>query len=324
MDAPTPDPTDPTDPRAVAVVGAGLMGHAIALEFALAGLAVRLTDRTDAILAAAIDTVADDLAALVRLGRVEQAAVAPTLARIGPTTDLGHAVAGADLVVEAISEDLDRKRRLFADLDRRCPPHVVLASNTSSFMPSLLAAGIRHPERLLVTHYFNPAHLLPLVEVVPHPATDEAVVARVVRLLRGIGKAPVVVRQEAPGFVGNRLQMALLREAAAIVAAGIATAADVDAVVTAGFGRRLAVAGPFAVADLAGLDVTLRVMEELLPSLASEREPPPMLRDAVAAGRLGVKTVAGLYDWSPDAIRAARERVAAAIAAAPPPVVAGG
>jgi 3-hydroxybutyryl-CoA dehydrogenase len=308
----------------VAVIGAGLMGHAIALEFALAGLDVRLTDRDAATLEHGRLWIADDLAALVSLGAVDPARADAALARVRPTADLTATILGADLVVEAVSEDLDLKRRLFADLDAACPSETVLASNTSSFMPSVLAASLRRPDRLLVTHYFNPAHLLPLVEVVPHPATDEAVVERVVGLYQRIGKTPVVIRREAPGFVGNRLQMALLREALAIVEAGIASATDVDAVVAAGFGRRLAAAGPLAVLDLAGLDVTLRVMEELLPSMASATDPPRAMRDAVAAGRLGVKSGAGIYDWTTEGVRAAREGIARALVAAPEPIRGGG
>lgn len=307
----------PAEPAVVAVIGAGLMGHAIAQEFALGGLAVRLCDRNEEILGAAKRAVAVDLDALVRAGIIDGERVAPALERVRTTSTLATALAGADLVVEAVSEDLPLKRRLFAEMDELCPAGVILASNTSSYMPSLLASAVRRPERLLVTHYFNPAHLLPLVEVVPNPQTAPEVVDRVVRLLARIGKTPVVVRREVPGFVGNRLQMAILREAMAIVEAGIASPADVDAVVTAGFGRRLGVAGPFAIADMAGLDVNLRVMEELLPSMAAGREPPRMLQEAVAAGRLGTKSLAGVYDWTAESARAAREQVGNALLNAP-------
>jgi 3-hydroxybutyryl-CoA dehydrogenase len=306
MPEPLPQPT-------VAVIGAGYMGHAIALGFALAGFRVGLHDRTAAILADAQRVVADDLALLVGLGAVDEAAVGPAQARIRPTTDLADAVAGADLVVEAVTEDLDVKRRLFAELDALCPPPVVLASNSSSFMPRLLAEAVARPDRLLVAHYFHPAHLIPLVEVVPGPATSERAVETAVSLLEQAGKLPVVIRQELPGFVGNRLQVALFREALAIVEAGIASPAEVDAVVTAGFGRRLGVAGPFTLMDMAGLDVNLRVMEELLPSIASGHDPSPRLREAVAAGRLGVKTGGGLLDWPPETAAAAKARLARAL-----------
>lgn len=312
--------SDPDEPTVVAVIGGGLMGHAIAQEFALGGLDVRLCDRTEEVLSGAVRAMAVDLDALVRAGIVDGDRIAPAMARVRTTPNLAEAVTGADLVVEAVSEDLALKRRLFAEMDELCPAGVILASNTSSYMPSLLAGAVRRPERLLVTHYFNPAHLLPLVEVVPNPQTAPGVVDRVVRLLARIGKTPVVVRKEAPGFVGNRLQMAILREAMAIVEAGIATPADVDAVVTAGFGRRLGVAGPFAIADMAGLDVNLRVMEELLPSMAAGSDPPRMLQDAVATGRLGTKSLAGIYEWTEASARAAREQVGTALLNAPSPI----
>ncbi len=309
-----------SEPSVVAVIGAGLMGHAIAQEFALGGLEVRLCDRNEEILAKAKQAVAVDLDALVRAGIVPNERVAPALAAIRATPNLPDAIGGADFVVEAVSEDLPLKQRMFAEMDALCPPEVILASNTSSYMPSLLASAVERPERVLVTHYFNPAHLLPLVEVVPNPQTAPEVVERVVRLLTRIGKTPVVVRREVPGFIGNRLQMAILREAMALVEDGVASPEDVDSVVTAGFGRRLGVAGPFAIADMAGLDVNIRVMEELLPSMAAGSEPPRMLREAVAAGRLGTKSLAGVYDWTEESVRAAREQVGKALLATPDPV----
>jgi 3-hydroxybutyryl-CoA dehydrogenase len=168
---------------------------------------------------------------------------------------------------------------------------------------------------VLVAHYFHPPHLLPLVELVPSPATAPETLEAVRRLLAGIGKRPVVLRREVAGFVGNRLQAALFREALAIVGQGIATPEEVDAVVSSGFGRRLAVVGPFAAMDLAGLDVLLRVMEQLLPEIAASPETPPLLRETVAGGRLGVKSGAGFHDWPPEAAREVRERLARALVA---------
>ena len=306
-----------TDPgvRRIAVVGAGYMGHGIALEFALAGYPVRLHDRTDAILAGALAAVAADLATLADAGTIGPDRTVGALGRIAPTTRLAEAVADADLVVEAVPEDLPLKRAVFAELDALAPPPAILASNTSTFPPSALAGATRRPEKVLVAHYFHPPHLLPLVELVPSPATAPEALEAVRRLLTGIGKRPVVLGREVAGFVGNRLQAALFREALTIVEQGIATAEDVDAVVTNGFGRRLAVVGPFAAMDLAGLDVLLRVMEQLLPEIAASPETPPLLRETVAGGRLGVKSGAGFHDWPPEAAREARERLARALVA---------
>ncbi len=219
------------------------------------------------------------------------------------------------MVIEAVFEDLPLKQRIFADLDRLTPPRAILASNSSSFMPSALAASTGRPDRVLVAHYFNPPHLLPLVEVVRGPQTSNETVATMAALLRHIGKRPAIIQKEAPGFVGNRLQMALFREALAIVEAGIASPEDVDVVVKNGFGRRLAAAGPFEVFALAGLDLVLAVAEQLMPVIDSRPEVPALLRETVARGEHGVKTGSGFYEWTPEEGEALRQRVAKALIA---------
>ena len=299
--------------RRVAVVGAGLMGHGIAQEFALAGYAVALHDVSEDRLRAATEGMRANLAALAAAGLVEVGAVEAVPAAIRASTDLGTVVGDADVVIEAVTEDLAIKRRLFGEFDRLCAPGTILASNSSSFMPSALASTTARPDRVLVAHWFNPPHLLPLVEVVRGPATSDATVETTVAILRQIGKRPAVVNKEAPGFIGNRLQLALVREALAIVANGIATPEDVDVVVRNGFGRRLAAAGPFEVAELAGLDLMLAVAEQLFPSIDRSPEPPPILREKVARGELGVKTGQGFYAWTPEEAAALKGRVATAL-----------
>ena len=301
--------------RRVAVIGAGLMGHGIAQEFAVAGYEVALNDVSEERLARAIEAMRANLRQLADLGLVppERAVAAP--GEVRTTTNLAAAVGDADVVIEAIFEDLPLKRRIFADLDRLAPPRAILASNSSSFMPSALAAATGRPDRVLVAHYFNPPHLLPLVEVVRGPQTSDETVATMAALLRQIGKRPAIIQKEAPGFVGNRLQMALFREALAIVEAGIASPEDVDVVVKNGFGRRLAAAGPFEVFALAGLDLVLAVAEQLMPVIESRPEVPALLRDTVARGDLGVKTGSGFYTWTPEEGEALRQRVAKALIA---------
>ncbi len=300
--------------RRIAVVGAGLMGHGIAQEFAVAGYDVALHDVSEERLARALEGIAENLRALAGLGLADAALAGAVPAAIRAGTDLGEVVADADVAIEAVTEDLPLKQRIFGELDRRCPPHAILASNSSSFMPSQLAPATGRPDRVLVAHYFNPPHLLPLVEVVRGPATSDETVETVRALLTRIGKRPAVVRKEAPGFVGNRLQMALFREALAIVEAGIATPEDVDVVVRNGFGRRLAAAGPFEVFALAGFDLVLAVAEQLVPTLESSPEVPAPLRETVARGELGVKTGKGFYEWTPAEAAALKARVAGALA----------
>ncbi len=295
--------------KRIAVVGAGLMGHGIAQEFAAAGYGVGLYDVADERLRQARTGIAANLAALEAAGIVAVGRSAATLARIKTSTDLGETVGDADVVIEAAPEDLPLKQSLFGALDRLCPSRTILASNTSSFPPSTLAGATRRPDRVLVTHYFNPPYLLPLVEVVRGSATSDATMATVVALMEGIGKRPAVVQREAPGFIGNRLQHAVVREALSIVRQGIATPEEVDKVIKHGFGRRMAVAGIFETSDAAGLDVVLAVAGELFPAIESSSEVPSLLRAKVERGELGLKSGTGFYDWPPGAAEALRARI---------------
>ncbi len=224
-------------------------------------------------------------------------------------------MADVDLVVEAVSEDIAVKQAIFAALDAAVPPHAILASNSSTFMPSRMAAATNRPEQVIVAHYFNPPHLLPLVELVRGADTSDQTVEALRSLYLRIGKSPAVVQKEAPGFVGNRLQMALFREALAIVEAGLASPEDVDTIIKTGFGRRLSVAGVFEIFDAAGLDVTLAVADQLFPDIDTAPTVPPYLRDRVTQGDLGVKSGRGFYDWPPESAAALRSRIGAALAA---------
>lgn len=288
----------------IAVIGAGLMGHGIAQEFAAAGKVVTLHDVSPDLLRNVRAGIRENLEAL---GRPSD--VAATLARIRFTVDLADAVGDADVVIEAVTENLELKQHLFRDLDRLCPPQTILASNTSSFLPSQLAELTQRADRIAVAHYFNPPYLLPLVEIVRGESTSDETVAVLRALLEGIGKSPVVVQQELAGFIGNRLQMALLREALALVERGVASPADVDTVIRNGFGRRLAVAGIFEIFDIAGWDTVLAAAEEILPTLEARPDPAPLLRAKVARGELGLKRGRGFYDWTPEGAEALRERI---------------
>jgi 3-hydroxybutyryl-CoA dehydrogenase len=303
-----------SDIQRIAVVGAGLMGHGIALEFAAYGYDVQLHDRDEAQLERARGGIAEGLDQLAEIGRVSPAALTSASERIAMGTDLCATVANADLVIEAVTEDLDVKLALFHDLDRWTAPRAILASNTSTFLPSKLAAATQRPDRVLVTHYFNPPYLLPLVELVRGPDTSDETIETMRDLYQRLGKAPAVVQKEVPGFVGNRLHMSLYREALAIVAAGIASPEDVDTIVKTGFGRKLGVVGPFELSDSSGLDVFLAVTERLFPVIDASSEVSPLLRDRVARGELGVKSGAGFYHWTPEAIAALKQRMGQGLA----------
>jgi 3-hydroxybutyryl-CoA dehydrogenase len=282
----------------VAVIGAGVMGHGIAQLFAVAGAAVRLHDVDMPRLEGALREVDRSLRLLVEEGVLGASAATAARARIRPTTDLDEALRGAALVTECIPEILDAKHALLARVERVVAADALVVSNTSTFPIARLAEGAVHPERMAITHYFNPAQLVPLVEVVPHPSMPSGRVDRVMAILEEIGKRPVLLRRDVPGFVANRLQAALVREALHLLATGVASAEDIDTVLTEGPGVRWPFLGPVEMVDLGGLDVWRRVIDNLAPELCREEGAPAVLRELVERGDLGAKTGAGFHDYA--------------------------
>ena len=261
----------------LAVVGAGLMGHGIALDFALAGYDVRLYSRTEASVQKGLRTIQASLDRLIELGVVtgEQAESVPT--RIHAISNLAEAVGNVDVVIESVYEDLALKQQLFQQLDEMCPERTILASNTSSFMPSMLALATKRPDRVLVTHFVNPPFLVPLVEVVPNGETSDETIDITRGLLTRIGKRPVILHKEVQGFLTNRIQAAVLREALWLVENDIASPQDVDTAIKTSIGRRWAVAGVFEVLEIAGWDLLYAILSGLQPHLASSPHISPVL-----------------------------------------------
>src|ERR1700689_958434 len=285
----------------IAVVGAGLMGHGIAQVFALAGHDVKITDT----LVANLDTVAARIAANLReLGDDEKA-----VERVQPCVDLTEAVRDADFIVEAVSENLALKQKLFAELKFRARSDAILASNTSGIPITAPMADRIRKERALGTPWWNPPFLVPLVEVIETQWTSPQAVAWTMQLHEAAGKKPAHVKKDVPGFIGNRLQHALWREAISLVEHGICDAATVDAVIKASFGRRLAVLGPLENADLVGTDLTLAIHDTVLPAIDSRPAASPYLQDLVADGKLGFKSGQGFRKWSPEQQAALRTKV---------------
>ena len=295
--------------RQIGVVGAGLMGHGIAQEFASAGYNVRMHDVTDARLDTARAQIERNLSTLAGNAVIQEESIAPTLKRIQTNTELSAVTENADFVVEAVTEDLALKQQIFAELDGICPPHTILASNTTALMPSQIGVKTERKDKILNTHYFNPPYLIPLVELIRSPDTSDETVAVTFDLLTAIGKTPAIIEKEALGFVGPRLQAALIREAFSIVEQGIASAETVDLVVRNSFGRRLSVAGPFEVFELAGWDLVLAAFEELYKDLNSSSDINPLLRQMVESGQLGVKSKEGFYSWTDEKIEELRDRM---------------
>ena len=286
----------------IAVVGAGLMGHGIAQVFALAGHDVSIYDSV----AASLDSAkARILTNLKDLGDDPKA-----VERVTPQADLAAAVREADYVVEAVSEDLPLKQRLFVEIERHVRGDTILASNTSVIPITAIMQGLARRERALGTHWWNPPFLVPLVEVIETQWTSPEVVAWTMKLHGDAGKTPAHVKKDVPGFIGNRLQHALWREAIALVEQGICDAETVDAVVKASFGRRLPVLGPLENADLVGTDLTLAIHNTVLPAIDSRPEPSPYLQKLVADKKLGFKSGEGFRRWSPDEQMALRATLA--------------
>ena len=295
--------------RRIAVIGAGLMGHGIAQIFAGKEWRVSLTDVDEAILSKAVQGIRANLTFLAQNGIGALEDVEPALDRIRTTLSLEEAAADADFVIEAIAERLDLKQGLFSRLDTMCPSKTILATNTSVMSITEIASKSKNRARIVGTHFWNPPYLVPLVEVVPGNDTVPEVVDSTYDVLKKVGKHPVKVRRDVPGFVGNRLQHALWREAISIVDQGIADAATVDEVIKNSFGIRLPVLGPLETADMVGLDLTLQIHDYILRHLDRSTEPAPVLKEKVRQGDLGFKTGKGFQEWGAESIDECRRRL---------------
>ncbi|MFT3987548.1 3-hydroxyacyl-CoA dehydrogenase family protein [Aestuariivirga sp.] len=287
----TPDKLD-----TVAVIGNGIIGHGIAQIFASAGKRVIMVGRNEASLAAAMEKIRASLGDFAQHGLVKEADIPTIAARITPTTRLEDA-APAQLVIEAVTEDLALKHELFGKLDAICPPPAVLGS--SSGQPaSVLVQNVKHRARVIATHFWYPPQLIPLVEVCAGPETSPDVTRWVCDQLKAAGKAPAVIDREIPGFIGNRLQFAMLREAWALWASGAASAEAIDTVVKNSFGRRVGITGPLESADAGGLFTMYHFGASLMPHLDREPLPSPAIRTMVEEGANGLASGRGVYDWS--------------------------
>ncbi len=280
----------------LAVIGNGIIGHGVAQVFATAGKKVVLVGRAQDSLERALGRIRSSLDDFVAHGLLAAGAVESVLRRITPTLRLEDAAA-AELVIEAVTEDLALKHDIFARLDKICPPPVVLAS--SSGQPaSALIARVSAPERVVAAHFWYPPQLIPLVEICGGPQTSPDVVAFTVAAVRAAGKEPVVINREIAGFIGNRLQFAMLREAWALWASGAASAEAIDAVVRNSFGRRVAITGPLESADVGGLSTMYHFGRSLIPDLDRAPEPSEAVARLVADGANGLSNKRGVHDWT--------------------------
>ncbi len=281
-----------------AVIGAGTMGHGIAQAFAQGGWEVWLVDLRPDILQHALIQLKADLRLFQEQGLLTVAESEVVLSRIKVTVNPEEAVRDADFVTEAVSEDMAVKKRVFKMLDEQTSRDAILASNTSGLNISEIAAATRTPMRVVGTNWWNPPQIIPLVEIMRGENTTEETLERTRAVLKSIGKKPITILKPIQGFVGNRLQMALFREAMSLLEKGIASIEDIDTAVSFGPGFRYPVLGPFRVSDFGGLDVFHHLSEELFNDLDRSSAPPSIMKRLVENGRIGVKSGRGFYDYT--------------------------
>lgn len=288
--------------KKVSVIGAGTMGHGIAQAYAQEGYTVAITDVAKPALTGVKDRIKSNLETLAHEGLIPAKEIANIVARITVVDSLEDAVRDADMVTEAIIEDLPAKTKLFPEMEKFCSPECILASNTSSFPMTQIAARMARPERAIVTHWMNPPYLVPLVEVVPGEKTSGETCQTAYEILLKIKKVPVKLQKEILGFLINRIQTAMNREVYHLLEIGAASAEDIDRAVVTSLGFRLAFLGPLLVRDLAGLDVDDKVCETILPVLDSSTQVNKLLRDKVKRGEYGTKTGKGFFSYTPESI----------------------
>jgi len=284
----------------LAIIGSGTMGHSIALNAAWSGFIVRMYGLNETDLNKGLEGIRNKLLILNDNGLISSRDIEEIQARISICQSIDDAVEGSTFVIECIPEDLVLKQQLFNHLDNICAPDVILATNTSGLSLNLIASGTKNPERTVITHFWNPAHLIPLVEILRTDRTSDDTFNRTMSLLKFMDKKPIEVKKEVPGLVGNRLQFALFREAQYLLEEGIASKEDIDAAVTYSIGRRLPVTGPLLSADMGGLDVFASISDYLFEDLSKSDRSFPTLKKLVEQKKLGNKTAEGYYEWDED------------------------
>ena len=280
------------------VVGTGTMGPGIAQILAQHDVGVRIYDIEHEQLRKARDAIGRNVKLMCDAGFVSKEDAEKIGLRIEETQDLNVAVEGVDLVIEAIPEVLELKKAIFADLDRVCAEETILASNTSGLSITAIAGATNRPDKVVGMHWWNPPIIIPVIEIIRGERTHDTTVQTVENLVRKIHKVPVLVQKDVPGFLGNRLQYALMREAIALLEEGVASAQDIDTMIKAGIGFKFPVMGPLETIDMAGLDIYHRVSQYLYKHLDNAESPPPMVDQKVRKNELGLKSGKGFYDYA--------------------------
>lgn len=299
-----------SDKKKIAVLGAGVMGTGIGQTFAMKGHEVMMIYvYDDKLRAKPIETMTENLKVLAENGVLDEAEIPEITGRVRCTESLEEAAGFADIIFECIVENLAVKQDYFAKLDALCPESTILATNTSAISVTEIAEKSVHKDRIIGTHYWNPAYLVPLVEVIKTGYVSEKTVKETYELLEGAGKMPVIVQKDVPGFLANRMQHALFREAISIVENGIATAEDVDKAIKYGFGMRLGVRAPMEVIDAGGTDLTYSIHEYLFPHIENSTRPSKLLKQKLDEGKLGFKSGEGFMKWSREDIERSQKEL---------------
>ena len=294
--------------RQISIIGAGTMGHSIALTVAWRNLSATIYAMDEKEVERATASIQQKVDTLVHSELLSEGDSIQLLRNIRFTTSLMDCIQGTDFIIEAVPEKLAIKKELYQLVEAFIQPHIPIASNTSGIPTSSLSADMLYPDRFIITHFWNPAHLIPLVEVVPGKETSEKTVEQTMDLLKQLGKKAILVRKEVPGFIGNRLQFALFREAQYLMSEGVASKEDIDLAVTHSIGRRLPMTGPLMSADFTGLDVVHAISEYLYEDLCSETKPGATMTQLIETYQLGVKSGQGFYTWDEDGLNEINKR----------------
>jgi 3-hydroxybutyryl-CoA dehydrogenase len=289
--------------KKIGIVGAGLMGHGIAQVFALHGYKVHIFDSDRKILKDVPEKIRNNAKVFIDLKLINQSDVEYCLGNITLSESIAALSEDVHLIIEAVSESLDLKIKVFSEIEKTAAPDAILCSNTSAISITEISNGLQHKERFLGTHFWNPPHILPCVEVIKGKYTSEHIFETTVQVMKKIDKEPVRVLKDVPGFLGNRMQHAMWREAISLVENNIASPDDIDKVVKYGFGLRCPFIGPLETADLAGVELTYAVHKYLLPHLENSPEPSPVLKERLDRGMSGVKAGQGFHTWTPEKIK---------------------
>jgi 3-hydroxyacyl-CoA dehydrogenase len=289
--------------KAVGIVGAGLMGHGIAQVFGIKGYRVNLYDKDSGILKEAPGKIRENLQLFLEVKSIKESDLELCLKNINLCHTMPDLCKGMDLMIEAVSERLEVKQLVFAEMERHTSPQTLLCTNTSGIRIAKISEGLKNKDRVVGTHFWNPPHTVPCVEVIKSEYTSDVAFQTIMDLMKRVGKEPVRVLKDIPGFLGNRLQLALFREALSLFQQGIASPEDIDRVVKYSFGSRFPFIGAFETMDLAGHDLGHEVQNYLFPELCSDLKPLNVLKKMVEEGLLGVKTGKGFYEWTDERIK---------------------